>query len=99
MVLVRGVHSSRGEKLCVFFPLCGTEVPRFGLFKPFADYRRAGVDADEVGPPRAVVGELVRYTGGRDHDVARSSPMALVAELKGDIAFVDHPGLVVRVTM
>jgi hypothetical protein len=57
------------------------------------------VDADELRRSWAVVGELVRYAGWGDDDVAGSCVVIRVAKLEGEVSFLDDPGLVVGVSV
>src|SRR5438477_5440727 len=68
-------------------------------FEPFGDHGRVGVDADELAAAWSVVDEFVRHVRWGDDDVAWPDCEALVAELEGEVAFLDDPGLVVGVAV
>jgi len=69
------------------------------LFKPFADDRWAGVDTNDPRATRPLVDELVRHPRRNDRHVSWAGLQLLIRYLEADVAFLDHPGLVVGVTV
>ena len=64
-------------------------------FEPFGLEGRVGVDAHELGPARAVVGELVWRVGRDDDDVAGAGAELFVAGVEGEASLDDDPGFIV----
>src|SRR6266540_2188880 len=68
-------------------------------FEPFGDHGRAGVDADELRAAGSVARELGRHVGWCDNDVAGTDRHLFPVELEGEVAFLDDPGLVIRMAV